>query len=255
MENDAFQMVCTLNFWYFYNKRVRGCRRFVLAATNENVLELSRILKEKYEGKFLFDRRYKEKGKRENKNDLNFWWETEKTTENIKIEGKNSIVFVDNIEQFTRGEVVNKELSELLDCEVKMVGFDDYNCKEKAFFNCMSGFLNGHTASIRIINKKTNQYNVSLTENFAYLLNDAYICTDEAKISKKIEQNLDAYKGEFEVVLENSEKRLEISTPKMLYLGEGQKVCRGALVAALKRLWAKELKYHRLEIADFEIGE
>lgn len=245
-----------ISFTYYYNGDIKGCRKHLEIHCDDDNLQPERflkLLKNKYSCKFLMDKRYVSDRSTLNCDDLNFWYDTERSCEAIALEGKNLISYVEGIE-----DIINNRKSEEFSKEATWAVYvTEPSCYDKQLqFSCMSGIFNGHTAFIEVTNKYTNELDKPLSYTLADILHDTYICDygeivtrdDIFKIKKRgFVQPLNEYNAHFGVIVKGDNgKRLQMSKAKILSLQNP--VNSDIICDTLKELWPYELEDKNVRI-------
>lgn len=249
-----------INIAFYYNGKVHGCRRKLCVPAEVEVQELGEIysiLKAKFHNKFLFDNRYadvgywegEEESKKRSADELTFWYDRADGVQYLRIQKKGEMVYVDDVEDIFYGDRSVEFLS-------KVVGVDVYAKKPELDhpFNFLTGILEGHTAGLDVYWKTEKgkiKRNPALAQKIADMLDGAYIANtakvlyndeDKAEWSKDcgFALHLDPWASHFGLIYEEGDDNVLMSDATLFCLL--QPPTAENLEAAIKRVWARDLK-------------
>lgn len=267
-----------VSFGYVINHSLKGVRKHLQLETASDDLQIDtkaifEKLKNHFDGKLLMDMGYCECWDDFTNTDYLQWWydEPNKGAECVIFEKENGIVYIQDAEAIELNGF-NKDFSAVAGYKVIMQdGSFDPNITA-APFNCLSGFLQGHSPRLRIINKE-GEFDLGLSIRFANTLNGLYFAKEGFILEDSMENAEKAHftgflQGHFRenshwvkhmgFYINNGKERLAVSDSQQMFV-VGDEVTPENIAKVLKRIYGKRdwdkvavpLEGCEIEILDF----
>lgn len=266
-----------INVSFYYNGKIRGCRRTLytpLKCYEEGGDEIYARIKKQFDGKFLMDNRYTDKGYwegdkentyRRTKDDLKFWYDTKDDVHYLRIEKAGAIEYVDNVEDILYSDSSVDFLTEPVFEFCGGVNGGVF-AKKPAYdfqFNYLTGILQGGTAGVDVWNwnnKGLRQRFPIISQFICDMLDGAYVANtakvlyndeDKAKVTDAVgfPPVTDDWATHFGLIYEEGEDSVLMSDCPLFCLQKG--ITTENLIAVIKKVWVREIGDCTVEILGF----